>query len=88
MSFKNDENCLLFHLKSSICPPDIHVFASTIWSCMKSDLIREIRLISNLCHNARNKQLIKILILPDISQSKGSHVMKFGHLIQCNKRIT
>ena len=31
-------------------------------------------------------QTIATHILPDISQSKGNQTMKFGHLIECNKR--
>ena len=31
-------------------------------------------------------QTIAIHILPDISQSKGNHTMKFGQLIEYNKR--
>ena len=33
--FKNDENCFLFHLKSSFCSQDISIFALTFWSCRK-----------------------------------------------------
>ena len=31
-------------------------------------------------------QTIAIHILPNISQSKGNQAMKFGQLIECNKR--
>ena len=53
----------------------------------KNGLIRKIRLILNLwCHNPLNKQLISILTLPDISESKCNQAMKCGQLIQRNKR--
>ena len=32
------------------------------------------------------KQIITIDILPNISQSKGNQIIKFGQLIECNKR--
>ena len=55
----------------------------------KNGLIRKIRLILNLwCHNPLNKQLISILTLPDISESKCNQAMKCGQLIQRNKRKT
>ena len=43
-SFKNDEKCFLFHLKSSFSSQDIYIFVSTCWSCRKNGLIRKIRL--------------------------------------------
>ena len=35
-SFKNDEKCFLFHLKSSFCSQDISIFFLTFWSCTKT----------------------------------------------------
>ena len=34
-SFKNEEKCFLFHLKSSFDSQDISVFVLTFWSCIK-----------------------------------------------------
>ena len=45
-SFKNDEKCFLFYLKSSFRSQDIQIFVWTFWSCRKCGLIRKIRLIS------------------------------------------
>ena len=45
-SLKNDEECFLFHLKTSFRSQDIHVFIITFWSCKKNSLIRKIRLVS------------------------------------------
>ena len=36
MSFKNDEKCFLFHLKSSFRSQDISVFVSTFLPCRKT----------------------------------------------------
>ena len=56
--FKNDENCLLFHLKSSFRSQDIQIFILTFWSCRRNGLIRKTRLISKFWRrNLVNKQL-------------------------------
>ena len=45
--FKNDEKCFIFHVKSSFCSQDIHIFVLTLWLCRRNSLIRMMRLISN-----------------------------------------
>ena len=86
--FKNDEKSFLFHLKSffrfqGIC---FAVFVATFWSCKKNGLIRKIRLTSKFMTSQPCLQTIAINILPNISQSKGNQTMKFGQLIEYNKR--
>ena len=53
----------------------------------KNGLIRKMRrLTSKFMTSQPGSQTIAILILPDISQSKGNQAMKFGQLIEYNKR--
>ena len=80
--FKNDERCFLFHLKRFFKK----VFVTTFWSCRKNGLIRKIRLTSKFMTSQPGLQTIAIHILPNISQSKGNQTMKFGQLIEYNKR--
>ena len=49
-------------------------------------LIREIRLTPKFMTSQPGLQAIAMHILPNISQSKGNQTMKFGHLIEYNKR--
>ena len=49
-------------------------------------LIRKIRLTSKFMMSQPGLQTIAIHILPNISQSKGNQTMKFGQLIEYNKR--
>ena len=44
--YKNDEECSLFHLKSSFSSQYIYVFIMAFWSCGKNGLIIKISLIS------------------------------------------
>ena len=84
--FKNHEKCFLFHLKSSFRYQDILVFVTTFWSCRKNGLIRKIRLTSKFMTSQPGLQTIPIHILPNISQSKDNQTMRFGQLIEYNKR--
>ena len=68
---------ILFHLKSFFRSQDIKVFDLTFSSCRKNGLMRKIRLIS---------KLIAVHTLPDISRSKSNRPVKFGQLINYNKR--
>ena len=88
------KNCVICSIKS---PPkmmknvffrsqDIYVFLVTFWSCIKNGLIRKIRLTSKFMMSQPGLQTIAIHILPNISQSKGNQAMKFGQLIEYNKR--
>ena len=49
-------------------------------------MTRKIRLASRLMTSQPGLQTIAIHILPNISQSIGNQTMKFGHLIEYNKR--
>ena len=84
--FKNDEKCFLFHLKSSLRSQDIYVFVTTFWSCRKNCLIRKIRLTSKFMTSRPGLQTIAIHRLCNISQSKGNQTMKFGQLIEYNRK--
>ena len=84
VSLKSD--CHLPHLKSSFRSQDISVFVTTFWSCRKNGLIRKIRLTSKFMASQPGLQTIAIHIFPNISQSKGKQIMKFGRLIEYNKR--
>ena len=84
--FKNDEKCFLFHLKSSFRSRDIWIFVLNFWSCRENGLIRKIRLISKFMTSQPGYQTSTIHILPNISRSKGKQSMKFGQVIEYNKR--
>ena len=47
----------------------------------KNGLIRKIRLILKFLTSQSGKQTIAILILPNISKSKGNLAIKFGQLV-------
>ena len=74
------------YLKSSFRSQGILVFVTTFWSCRKNGLIRKIRLTSELMTSQPGLQTIGIHILPNISQSKVNQTMKFGQLIEFNKK--
>ena len=61
-------------------------FCHDFWSCRKNGLIRKIRLTPKFVTSQPGSQTIALHILPDISQSKGNQTMKFGQLIEYNKR--
>ena len=61
-------------------------FLSAFWSCRKNGLIRKIRLTSIFMAPQSGFQIIAIYILPNISQSKVNQTMKFGQIIEYNKR--
>ena len=54
----------------------------------KNGLIRKIRSISKFMTSQPGKQTIAIRILPSISRNKGNQTLKFGHLIEYNRRKT
>ena len=58
----------------------------TFCSCRENDLIRKIRLTKKFMTSQPSQQTIVIRILTNISQSKGKQTMKFGQLIEYNKR--
>ena len=79
------EKCFL-NLKSSFLSQDILVFVTTFWSCRKNGLTRKIRSTSKFMTSQPGLQTIAIGILSNISQSKGNQTMKYGQLIEYNKR--
>ena len=58
----------------------------TFCSCRENDLIRKIRLTKKFMTSQPSQQTIVIRILTNISQSKAKQTMKFGQLIEYNKR--
>ena len=58
----------------------------TFRSYRRKDLIRKIRLTSKFMTSQPGLQTVAIHILPNISQSKDNQTMKFGQLIEYNKR--
>ena len=58
----------------------------TFCSCRKNGSIRKIRLILKCMTSQPGKQTIAILILPNISRSKGNQAIKFRQLIEYNMR--
>ena len=84
--FKTDEKCFLFYLKGFFRSYDISVFVTTFRSCRENALIRKMRLISKFMTSQPGLQRIAIHILPNISQDKGNQTMKFGQLVEYNKR--
>ena len=58
----------------------------TFRSYRRKDLIRKIRLTSKFVTSQPGLQTVAIHILPNISQSKDNQTMKFGQLIEYNKR--
>ena len=84
--FKNDEKCFIIHLKSPFCSQFIQFLVLTFWSCIKNCLIKKIRLISKFILPQPGQQTITIYILSNISWSKGNQAMKFGQVIESNKR--
>ena len=69
--FKNDEKCILFHVKSSSHSQD-NVWEICVWIFL--------RLTSKTSQS--RQQTITIHILPNISQSKESQRIKFGQLLR------
>ena len=62
------------------------MFVLTFWLCRENGLIQKIRLISKFMTSQPGYQAVTIHILPNISRSKGNQSIKFGQLIECNKR--
>ena len=58
----------------------------TFWLGKKNGLIIKISLTSKFMTSQPGLQTIAIHILPNISQSKGNQTMKFGQLIEHNRR--
>ena len=79
------KNAFYFVLKA-LFVLKIFKFLSLLWSCRKNGLIRNISLAPKFMTSQPYLQTIAIHILPNISQSKGNQGMKFGQLIEYDKR--
>ena len=80
------KNASYFILKALFVLKNIYIFVLTFRSCRENGLIRKKSLISNLRrHNLVNKKL-KYTYCPISHESKDNLKMKFGQLIEYNKR--
>ena len=64
----------------------IFKFFTSFWSCRKNGSIRKIGITSKFMASQPGSQTVAIHILSSISKSKGNQTMKFGQLIEYNKR--
>ena len=80
------KNTFYFILKALFVLNIFKFLSRFFWSCTKNDLIWKIRLTSTFMTSKPGLQTIATQILPNISQSKGNQTMKFGQLIEYNKR--
>ena len=64
----------------------IFKFFTSFWSCRKNGSIRKIGITSKFMASQPGLQTVAIHILSSISKSKGNQTMKFGQLIEYNKR--
>ena len=83
--FKTDEKCFYFVSKTFFVLK-IFKFMSRHFGHRKNSLIRKIRSTSKFMTPHPGLQTIPVQILPNISQCKGNQKMKFGQLIEHNKR--
>ena len=79
-------NGFYFILKALFILDIFQFFVATFWSCRENGLIRKVRLTSKFIASQPGLQAIAIHILLNISQSKCNQTMKFGQLIEYNKR--
>ena len=79
------KNAFYFILKS-LFVLKIFKFLSRLFGHVGNSLIRKISLTSKFMTSLLGLQTIAIHIFPNISQSKGNQTMKFGELIEYNKR--
>ena len=80
------KNAFYFILKA-LFVLKIFIFLSQLFDHVeKNSLIRKIRIVLKFMTSQPGKQAITIHILPNISRSKDNHTMKFGQLIEYNKR--
>ena len=80
------ENAFYFILKA-LFALEIFKFLSRLFGhAEKNDWIRKISLTSKFMTSQPGLQTIAIHVLPNMSQSKDNQTMKFGQLIEYNKR--
>ena len=75
-----------YRVKSSFCSQDVLIFVVIFWPCRKTGLIRKIKLISKVRTLQSGLQTIAIHVLSNVSRSKVNQIMKFGQVIEYNKR--
>ena len=80
------KNAFYFVLKA-LFDLKIFKFCHEFWSCGKNGLIRKMSLTSKIMTSRPGLQAIPIQVLPNISQTKGNQIMKFGQLIEYNRNI-
>ena len=87
--FKIDKkNTFYFTLKALFVLDRFNFLSEIFGHLEKNGLIRKIWLISKFITSHTGWQTITIHILPKISWSKGNQTMKFGQLIEYNKKNT
>ena len=62
------------------------IFVLTFQSCRTNNLIRKITLILKFMTSQPGERTITIHILPNISRIRGKQAMKFGQLVEYNKK--
>ena len=94
-SFKNGEECFLFHAKSSFCSLDIYIFVLSFWLCRKQfdkkamvnfKIYGVIEWTTKVMTSQTGQQIITMQVLPNIAKSKANQTIKFSHLIEQNMR--
>ena len=81
---KNDENAFYFTVIAPFIPKIFKfLFFFVMW---ETDVVKNLRLTSNVMPSSTGKQIITIHILPNISRNKGNRTLKFGQLIKDNFR--
>ena len=61
-------------------------FCSDFFDHAKNGWVRNLRLISNFLTSQTKKQIIGIYVLPNMSRSKSNQTLKFGELIEHNRK--
>ena len=80
------KNAFYFTLKKLFSFSKYLSFCLDFLVMCKNGLIRKVRLILKFMTSQPGYQTIAILILPNISRSKGNQTMKFGQLIEHHMR--
>ena len=84
--FKNNKKWFYFIWKALFVLKKFQGFFTTFRLCRKNGFIRKITLTSKFMMSQHGLQTIAIHILSSISQCRGNQAMKFGQLIEYNKR--
>ena len=84
LSFKSDEKCFLFHVKSSFRFQNNLNFCPNFFGHVGKRLDQKGK-VNFKISDVTDMETIAIHILPNISRGKGNQTMKFVQLIECNK---